>query len=506
MDGNGTDLIELKGKEKNVKKNKQTKETQTNLRSKYICIVSTVILIIIIWILVLSPPILVFIKITKFNISTTMQGLTETRINTLPTQLPSINNNNITNYTILSIQCENRFVFESKESICYPPCYWNPTNTNLALFTKILFLSISTVGLVMSTGTLIGWLVASYRDYRKRNSWDFQLARASLFMVVLSNLGIFVTNTIIDSLGRAQLLCERNGKGELYLLAHIFEQATGPGSRRTLTNIIGGVFYFFLTSTFYWIIVAFANILFVIFLPLRVHESVKRERTVFCVQIAIGLFVSLLLIGIVVAINPETPFVGNYQLQQIYVSAPLVFLIMFILILSVNAGAVLTLALIALTKLRLVSLRAKSLTGHNTHLTELEKRLLVYAFVYSITYILLSINLGVFVFLERSYLDIITEYVICVNVNSEVTLSSMNTTQLAYRDNTIGNLTRCDALLETANRTLPIWVSVNVSVVMRVVWMIIFIILIPRCTPKCLIRKVNKQTSNKQSGVRNATH
>ena len=88
MDGKGTDLIELKGKEKNVKKNKQTKETQTNLRSKYICIVSTVILIIIIWILVLSPSILVFIRITKFNISTTKQGLTETRINTLLPNCP----------------------------------------------------------------------------------------------------------------------------------------------------------------------------------------------------------------------------------------------------------------------------------------------------------------------------------------------------------------------------------------------------------------------------------
>ena len=504
MDRNGTDLIEMQ-------ENKQTKEKQTNLRSKYICIVVVVIIIIIIWTIVFCPSVVTLVVITRGNISRNSQGIYEARINSLPDELPPININNITNYSIISIACENKFVYEPKGSICYPPCAWDPTETNLTLLTQILFLSISAIGLVMSVATLIVWLVASYLECRKNNSCEFQLARASLFMIVLSTLGIFVTNTAIDILGRERLLCDRNKEGQLYLLAHMFEQATDPGDRRTLTNVIGALSYFFFLSTFYWIVTAFKNILLVIFLPLRVNDM-TRERVVFSVQVVGGLVFPLIMITIVCIFNPQTPFAGNYQAQQVYVSGPIVFLTLFVLILSINAGLVITLAIIALTKLRLVSLRVRSLTGRRTELTDLERRLLLYSFLYSITFALLSVNLSVFAILESRYLDLITEHIICVNVNSAIAvqLYNSNSTLLAYRENTVGNLTICKAILDRAISTLPVWVTIIVSVIMRLAWLIVFVILIPNCTPKCIhksiVKKVHKLTTNQNSVVRNKTH
>ena len=496
MDGESTD-VEPRENENIAKKNKQTK-----LKSKYICIVSVVVVNIIIWIILFSPFIVILGIIPTRNVTNGSPNLFKARMNTLPDELPPLNTSQ-DNYTILSIQCENNFVFEPKGSICYPPCSFDPSGNGLTPLIQIVLLTISGIGLIMSVGTLIGWLVASYLECRKKNSCEFQLARASLFMVVLFILGIFATYIAIDTLGRDQLFCDRNREGELYLLAHMFELATDPGVRRTLTNVIGAILYFFTTSTFYWVMIAFANILLVIFLPLQVNQSVKRQGTLFCIQMALGLFVSLILIAIIYSINPTTPFASNYQVQQVYVSGHLTLLLLLLLLTAINAGLVLTMAIIALTKLRLVSLHTKKLTGRRRELTDLEKRLLIYAFLYSTLATIIVVTLGVISLLENSYLDLIREHILCVNSNSAITIQLPNSTQMTntnittYRQNRIGNLTACNAILVAANGTLPAWLTLSFSVAVRLIWLVVFAILIPRCTPKCIhmciIRNVNKR-------------
>ena len=58
-------------------------------------------------------------------------------------ELPPINLPNLSNYSKYSIQCENRFAYEAKESVCYPPCGWDTSETGMPLIINAVYLIIS---------------------------------------------------------------------------------------------------------------------------------------------------------------------------------------------------------------------------------------------------------------------------------------------------------------------------------------------------------------------------
>ena len=154
-------------------------------------------------------------------------------------ELPPINLPNLSNYSIYNIQCEHDFVYEPKESVCYPPCDFDVSGSGISQIISIVYLIISVTGFILCAGTLVSWVVASVKCRGGKRGVDFQLARASLFMIVLTKLASYIVYTCIDSIGRQRLVCIVNEYGESYLLAHIIFSDSPNRNTGVLVNVLG---------------------------------------------------------------------------------------------------------------------------------------------------------------------------------------------------------------------------------------------------------------------------
>ena len=492
--GNNTssvaDLIEMSGRDKQVR-HKKTGPRLTKFHkvsARVCCVMGTFIT----W-LIVSGPIVLFIVQTFFSNRNITFNLTA--------QIPPINASNSSNYSIQTIHCENNFVYEPSEFICYPPCNWHPTSSTIVTILKSFTIITDVIGLVISAGTFVGWGVATYLEFKSKKGYTFQLSRASLYMVVLSSIGIFVLSLIIDALGREQLMCSRTRDGDIYLRAHLIRPLNTDN--KLLVNILGGFYHFFFLSTFIWIALAFINILAIILLSTRFTHTLKTELTLFLIEILVATVLPLCVIAIAIGTSSETAYIGNYLLQQIFVPTVTGVFCLYAIIIGINSGVILTLSLIILTKLRLAALRSKEKFGKKIQLTELEKRLLAYAIIISIAFIATVLSLQVFIWSQESYFGSITNYTVCVNVRSPITLrprdpantSLGNSSSLmVFRENT-RNSTDCGTFLAVANEVLPVWFSFLGSFLVRSVYLIVFIILIPICTCGCSRR--TKYSQNK---------
>ena len=202
--------------ELNDLKSKSTVSTlmaQKNIRRnihKSLTVLCCSIGIIVAWFVALAPTILytIFTGIRNNN-----SDILYNQTSSIPNNLPQINLPNISNYSIYRIQCENRFIFDPKESVCYPPCDWDPSETSLPLINSIIYFIVSFTALILCVGTLISWIITSVKCRGGNKGCDFQLARASLFMIVLSRLAWYLTLACTDILGRERLVCRSNGHG-----------------------------------------------------------------------------------------------------------------------------------------------------------------------------------------------------------------------------------------------------------------------------------------------------
>ena len=412
-------------------------------------------------------------------------------------ELPPINLSNLSNYSIYSINCENSFVYEPRESICYPPCYWDPSETGMTLVINIIYFVISVSALILCVGTLISWIAASVKCRGRKRGCDFQLARASLFMVVLTKLLMYIMYTCIDVIGRYGLVCRTNEYGEQYLIAHeIFSVSSNPDTRLKV-NILGQVYTFLHLSSSLWIIFGFTNVTLLVFFPLRIGTTLKRQVLTFCIEMGIAVILPICLLSIVTGVDPISTFSVNYLVQEIYPGEQILVILTVALVYTVTSGYVLTAVIIILTKLRFVSLRSERITGQGTQLTELEKRMVIYAVALYICYGVLGFNVALYLTIEVQFIAGVIDYTLCINVNSLITLtpleytgminniSSLNSTLSVYRDNTVGNLTQCEVILSELNSTIPMWSIAVIGIITRIEGMLVFIVLIPSCSINC---------------------
>ena len=76
---------------------------------------------------------------------------------------------------------------------------------------KISLAIIDVLSLVFGSATLMVWIITSCVDRKKRRlHYDFQLARTSLFMVIICSLLLILINACIDIMDRSILFCERS--------------------------------------------------------------------------------------------------------------------------------------------------------------------------------------------------------------------------------------------------------------------------------------------------------
>ena len=479
------------------KSSRRYKKNMHRIAHKLITVSCCSIGIIISWLVALASTLALTVQAA---INPNDSSLIISQTNTLLNELPPINLSNISNYSIYSIQCENRFVYEPTESVCYPPCDWDPSETGITLIIEIFYFIISAISLILCVCTLISWIVASVKCRSGKRGCDFQLARASLFMVVLSKLAMYIIFTCIDIIGRNGLVCRTNEFGESYLIAHqLFSVSSNPNTR-LLVNILGQLYTFWLLFSSLWTIFGFTNIILLVFLTSRIRDTLKRQILTFCIEMGIAMISPMIILSIVTGVDSSSTFAVNYIVLGIYIRNIIAFLLIITLSYSLTSGYVLTAVILILTKLRFVSLRSEKITGQGTQLTELEKRMFIYAVALGILYSVIGLNSFIFSRIEGQFITGVLNYTLCVNVNSPITLipleyagleyigpniSYVNSTLSVYRNNIIGNLTECERILSDLNVTVPIWSLIIFGIVARIEGMVVFIVLIPRCSISC---------------------
>ena len=412
--------------------------------------------------------------------------------------LPPINvTSNYSNFTIERVECVDNFVYVPGDEMCYPECDWNPSGDDSARIVRLILNILSVFSIVLCTATLIAWLLLSCIDWKKfRFHYDFQLPRTSLFMVVMSSLFLVVINASIDLTSRDFFYCQSTMEGQSYLLAHMIYSVSNVPYVQLTTHIVGSLYYYLFLITVSWIIFSMINIIFIVFVP-QYSKSYRRRILVFSIQCLICFGFNLIPVAIVIALNPDSPYV-IVDLTSFFTTLNMWgFLSLFILPYFLVPALVITLVIVVVTKLRFTSLTSKKITGQTIKLTDLEKRLIIYGIVLTTLILFQGIDFILLLFLTPGYFQSITKFILCMTVNSPIlTLPSnftgsnatLNDTVPVYRENPYGDVNACRMLESEANNRFPNYIPLSFTVLYHLTWFPIFFVLTPHITPKLLTK------------------
>ena len=457
-------------------------------RNKYSLLTLSVIGIAIIWILVPIPLIVRIIEVKTANLNVKGAGVSNQRQTNLTQRLPPLNLTSEIrlNSTIQSILCINNFIYSPNDSFCFPSCAWDPFDSNFATAKQVFYILINVAGLILGICTLAGWVATSCVDWKtKRVKFDFQLARTSLFVVMICSLILIIINLVVDSLKRDYLYCSSGSEGQQYLPAHLNQYTSTDDSVRVVINLIGALFHYFSLCSLIWLTISYFNIFLIVFFPLTDRQ--KRKMIVFITECVVGFATPLIPVILAVGFDSDSPYGVVYTLQQIYVFDAWLNTILHNWPYFFISGVIITLAILIVLKLRFNSIRSKQNLGRSIKLTELEKRLLVHSLVLMFILTLIGTQLLFVNSTSDNYHFLVEEYILCSTVNSPVQMVFIgsNTTFFAYRVNTIGGTGVCTRLLNDANDIYPSWAYMLLSVSFRIIWFIPFIVLIPCCSCRC---------------------
>ena len=489
-----TDLLESKQEKR---KTKQTaihpvvKRKKLRLGGKKVCAGLSIISIIFIWIVLLIPITVITIHVVDNN-----QSAFTTVNNTISNLLPPINvTSNYSNFTIERVECVDNFVYVPGDEICYPECDWNPSGNNSIKIVRLLLGILGVFSVVLCTAILIAWLLLSCIDWKKfRFHYDFQLPRTSLFMVVLTCLFSIIINASIDLLPRDFFFCQSTENGQSYLLPHLFYSISNISYNKFVTFVIGALSHYLFLITVTWMTFSLINIIIILFFPFW-GASFRRRLLIFLIQCLICFGINLIPVVILIAVNPQLPYVA-VSLLNFFSTLNIwayIFLINMLLILA--PGMLISLTIVIVTKLRITSIESQKQTGHKIKLTDLEKRLIVYAIVLMTLLLFQGINTIFLTFLSPGYVESVTKFILCMTVNSPIlTLPSnftgsnatLNDTVPVYRENPYGDVDACRMFKSEASILLPKYNFIIYVLLSRLIWLPIFFVLIPHITPKLL--------------------
>ena len=482
MNHSRTDLVEMETCTKNIHPNIPSKEKRCVIDRTKLCIAVSVITIILIWLAVLVPVVTTITRVSQVDDET--GGFPSQNLSTI---LPPINSTNSTNLTIINVDCIDNFIYVPGEEICYPDCQWSPYGPHATRITRILLIVLSVLGIVLGTATLIGWLLTSCVDWKKlRLHYDFQLARTSLFMVVLSSFIVILTNACIDFLDRSVLFCKQTRTGENYLLPHQTYIVSDDSNIRIVVNLIGFVNNYFFLVNLCWIAFSAINILVLVFFP-YLRERFRKRLFVFSFQFLFSFGFNLIPFVITFALDGDTTFVASYIGVNIALYKIWSFVFLFLLPSFLLPSFVTSLVLIVLTKLRINSIKSLEISGRANKLTDLEKRLVWYCVLLMIMLFLYGIVSILIAYFSDSYSQSIGEYIMCITVNSPILIQPNDT---VYRANPYGGVDVCNDIKDRAGTELPYFILVLLAIYVRILWMPIFVVLVPHISIRAIMKSL----------------
>ncbi|KAI6660448.1 hypothetical protein LOD99_14034 [Oopsacas minuta] len=487
------DLIEMEPKGQNIQKSVPVKEHMNcNLSGRKLCIAFSIVIIITVWLVVLVPLILVLVNI----ISTNDGGSQFTGEYNLSSILPPINSTNYTNFTILQVECIEGFVYVAGEEICYPVCEWSPYGEGVTTKVRIALWVLNVLGILLGIATLVVWLLTSCVDWKKlRIHYDFQLARTSLFMVVICSLMVIISNACVDFIDYDALFCFRTDEGVSYLMAQIGVRLNLESTLQTIINILGFVNSYFYLVNLWWIALSIINILVIVFFP-YLRKRLRNRIFCFSSQCFLNFGLNLIPMVAILILDPVTTFVPAFFTQFILIFNKWLFIILFFFPSVLLPSFVISLVVIVVAKLRINSFKSLEVTGKQIKLTSLEKRLIWYSILIVVILFLYGIVINLISYLSTAYFANIVDYTLCVTINSPIitlpnvgTLNStVNDTITVYRDNPYGDLDVCQDFADAAFMKFPYFLSILLIFYSRVIFLPIFIVLVPHISIRSVMK------------------
>ena len=355
------------------------------------------------------------------------------------------------------------------------------------------------VSLAFGSTTLLVWILTSCIDWKKRRvHYDFQLPRTSLFMVLISSLLLILTNACIDSLSRSVLFCEKNIEGVPFLRSETAFTVSSDPSIRFITGALGAFVMYFFAANLCWILFSLINILVLIFFP-NLRERFRKRIMVFAFQCFVSCGLTVIPVAITFGIGGESAYVASYIAYYIIIFNQWAFIVLFVVPSIVLPCLVVSLVVLIVAKMRINSFQSKEITGTPIKLTDLEKRLIGYSTFLMLLLFLYGIILVLFSHLTDGYFEFISQFIICVTVNSPIiaTLNgtgdvNVNNTIVLYRENPIGGVDTCRELEANALNELPFFIPILLMFHLRLVWTPIFIVIVPHISPKVIMDFVSR--------------
>ena len=456
---------------------------------KKVCITISILIVATVWLALLGPIITFVVEITATGDGSGMYPGTSNLFLSLP---PIIGATNYTNLTIKRVECVENFVYVSGEEICYPNCLWSPVGDGVTRKIKISLAIIDVLSLVFGSATLMVWIIMSCVDRKKRRlHYDFQLARTSLFMVIICSLLSILINACIDIMDRSILFCERSEEEIPFLRAQTALAESSYAKTRFITGLLGAVWMYLYTVNLFWILFSLINILVIVFYP-NLRERFSKRVLIFALQCFISFGLNLIPIAITIALRPESAYKGAYISYHIIIFNQWAFVFFFIVPSVVLPCLVLSLVVLTVAKMRITSFHSKEITGSSIKLTDLEKRLIGYS---TFLMLLMFLHGAIIILISRlisGYFALISQFILCITVNSPIYATSSlngtgtNSTLTLYRENTYGGVDVCRKLEASANNELPFYIPVMLMFYLRLVWIPIFIIIVPHISPRSL--------------------
>ena len=447
-----TNAMELAESKQEKKVNKQTtihpvvKRKKLRLGGKKVCVGLSIISIIFIWIVLLIPITMIIINVAGNN-----QSAFLTVTNTIFNLLPPINvTSNYSNFTIERVECVDNFVYVPGDEMCYPECDWNPSRDDSVRIVHLILKILSVFSVVLCTTTLIAWLLLSCIDWKKfRFHYDFQLPRTSLFMVV-SSLFIVALTASIDLMPREFFFCQFTENGQSYSLPHLFYSISNISYNKIVLNVIGALYHYLFLVTICWVILSLINVNIILFFPFW-RGSFRKKLFIFLIQCLICFGINLIPVVILIAVNPQLPYVASSLILSFSTLNIWAYIFLINMPLFVAPGLLISLTIVIVTKLRITSIESQKQTGHKIKLTDLEKKLIVYAIVLMTLLLFQAINSIFLTIFPPEYFQFVTKFILCMTVNSPIlTLPSnftgsnatLNDTVPVYRENPYGQFGR----------------------------------------------------------------
>ena len=488
------DLLDSKHEkevEKYVTAHPVVKGKKLRLGGKKVCISLSIISIIFIWIVLLIPITVIIISVADNN-----QSAFSTVNNTIFNLLPPINvTSNYSNFTIERVECVDNFVYVPGDEICYPECDWNPSRDDSVRIVHLILKILSIFSIVLCTATLIAWLLLSCIDWKKfRFRYDFQLPRTSLFMVVMCSLFLVVLNASIDLMPRDFFFCQFTENGQSYSLPHLFYSISNISYNKIVLNVIGALYHYLFLVTIGWVILSLIDVNILLFFPFW-RGSFRKKLLIFLIQCLVCFGINLIPVLILISVDPQSPYVASSFLISFSTLNIWTYLFLINMPLFLAPGMLISLTIVIVTKLRITSIESQKQTGHKIKLTDLEKKLIVYAIVLMALLLFQAINTIVLTTFPPEYFQFITKFILCMTVNSPIlTLPSnltgsnatLNDTVPVYRENPYGDVDACRMLESEASVLLPKFSFILFALLSRLIWLPIFFVLVPQITLKQL--------------------